>query len=61
MILIGIVTNVSSGVWAHIPALRAEYGPLSYLGEAGDYSTGDRVAVSSAGSDEYIVLGVVHP
>lgn len=59
--LIGTVTNVASGIWVNIPVLKAEYGPLSYLGEAGDYSKGDRVAVSKAGPDEYIVLGVVRP
>lgn len=59
--LIGTVTNKTSGIWVHINTLRAEYGPLSYLGTGGDYAKGDRVAVSKVGPDEYIVVGVIRP
>lgn len=62
MTLIGIITTPNSGgYYVHIPALKTEYGPLSYLGEPGDYASGDRVAVTKVGPDEYIILGVVRP
>lgn len=58
---IGTVTNKTSGIFVRIPALRAEYGPLSYLGTGGDYAIGNRVLVSRVGPDEYVVIGVVRP
>lgn len=61
MNLIGTVTNKTSGIWVHIPALRATYGPLSYLGSGSDYDYGDRVLVLDLGADDYIVAGVIHP
>lgn len=57
----GVVTNVSDGVWVQIPALKAEYGPLSYLDDQRIYTKGDRVLVGRVGPDEYVVLGIVHP
>ena len=61
MNFIGVVTNVNAGIWVNITALKAEYGPLSFLGQSADYSRGDRVLVSKVGPDEYIVLGVIGP
>lgn len=56
-----ITSQHSEGFYVQISTLRAEYGPLSYLGESGDYTKGDRVAVTRVGPDEYLILGVVHP
>lgn len=62
MTLIGTITTQNSGgYYVHLPALKTEYGPLSYLGEPGDYAPGDRVAVTKVGPDEYLILGVVRP
>ena len=58
---VGTVTNKTSGIFVSIPALKAEYGPLSYIGEAGEYAIGDKVLVTGVGADEYIVVGVVLP
>lgn len=61
MNLIGTITNKTSGIFVNIPALKAEYGPLSYLGEDGDYAIGAKVLVTRVGADEYVVVGVVRP
>lgn len=61
MNLTGTVTNKASGIFVNIPVLKAEYGPLSYLGDASDYTVGAKVMVSRVGADEYVVVGVLHP
>lgn len=58
---LGTITNMASGMFVSIPALKAEYGPLSFLGEQGDYAIGDKVLVTRVGADEYVVVGVVSP
>lgn len=58
---LGLLRNKNQGLWVQIDALKAEYGPLSFLGAESDYTVGDRVAVGEVGPDEYIVLGVLRP
>lgn len=56
-----VVSASSGGLYVRIPALRTEYGPLSYLGDASAYYVGAPVIVGKVGPDEYVVMGVVSP
>lgn len=64
MLHVGVVTAVrDKGIFVMVDRLRAEYGPLQYLGLKSQYVTGARVLVSKIGTtgDEYVVLGVLLP
>lgn len=62
MNFIGFITGkVTAGLYVKIVPLRAEYGPVSYLGDSAQYSVGDRVLVTKVGLSDFAVLGVLHP